>query len=173
MGFTIEQKEASSRLAYEFQIHAELAEIRLIACSATAEESLQEGRPLRLGFDLTTDPLKAEPGQARFAARVTVYGEGENGASERAFEVMSRYALTYRLRDGFTPTPEMLEAFQVGNAVFQCWPYFREFFQNLTQRMGLGLPPLPMLRLAVAAGEEAATSSGEPAGGTRKRRKRG
>jgi hypothetical protein len=63
------------------------------------------------------------------------------------FNVQSAFDLDYRIEEGFEPTDESIGAFKDGNAVFNCWPYAREFVQSMTSRMGLTPPPLPLLRL--------------------------
>ena len=63
------------------------------------------------------------------------------------FSVECVYELCYRLKEDYKPQADEIEAFKNGNAVFNCWPYFREFFQNLTARMGQTPPPLPLLRI--------------------------
>jgi hypothetical protein len=58
------------------------------------------------------------------------------------------FDLDYELADkSFQPSPESVTAFKDGNAVFNCWPYTREFVHNMAARMGLELPPLPLLRI--------------------------
>ncbi len=53
----------------------------------------------------------------------------------------------YALRPEFIPTDEQVASFQTGNAVFNCWPYFREFLQSNLQKMGYPISQLPLLRL--------------------------
>lgn len=153
MGFTIQQESARVKAACHFQVNAELKEIELLDCSASVAESLQGATgELRLGMRLDPMVLKAEPGRARFAVRIKVFGDRkEAGTGEdrkHLIEVACRYALGYSLSEGYVPSEQELDAFKEGNAVFHCWPYFREFVHNLTMRMSLQLPPLPLLRLA-------------------------
>lgn len=152
MGFTIQQDKAKVKAACRFQMNAELTEIQLLDCSAaTTETGEQPEGQLHLSFQFEPDILKAEQGNARFAVRITVFGDPKDTelqADSHLFEVACRFALGYSLRPGYTPSPEDLEAFKDGNAVFHCWPFFRELVQNLTMRMGLHIPPLPLLRLA-------------------------
>jgi hypothetical protein len=65
----------------------------------------------------------------------------------QVFAVECVYELCYRLKGGYKPEENEIEAFKSGNAIFNCWPYFREFFQNLAARMGQAPPPLPLLRV--------------------------
>jgi hypothetical protein len=57
------------------------------------------------------------------------------------------YEVDYLVREKFELRADHVTAFKDGNAIFNAWPYFREFLQSSLQRMGL--PPLvaPFLRL--------------------------
>jgi hypothetical protein len=55
----------------------------------------------------------------------------------------------YLLKGGYTPSAEERDAFHQGNAVFNCWPYFREFVQNSAGRMDFPPPPIPFLRVSL------------------------
>ena len=57
----------------------------------------------------------------------------------------------YELDKGYQPTPEEIEAFSESNAVFNCWPYFRELVQNTLARMNYPPLSIPFLRLVPKA----------------------
>ncbi len=151
MGFTISQSKDAVQAARRFQVRAELNNLELLDCSAFRSEAAAElQKPLRLGLNLEPSVLEVSENEARFAVHITVYGDHADGPDENPhlFQVASRYALAYRLRPGYTPSQEELDAFKEGNAIFHCWPYTRELVQSLTMRMGLPIPPMPFLRLA-------------------------
>jgi preprotein translocase subunit SecB len=64
-----------------------------------------------------------------------------------AVSVECTFEVIYQLKPDFTPTPEQVKAFKDGNAIFNCWPYGRQYVQDTIQR--LGFPPLilPLLRV--------------------------
>jgi len=84
----------------------------------------------------------------------------------KVFSVECAYELCYGLEEGYRPEGNEIEAFKNGNAIFNCWPYFREFFQNLTSRMDQAPPPLPFLRVAprpvVSTAPETGTAKAAP-----------
>lgn len=41
--------------------------------------------------------------------------------------------------------PEVIERFKEADAILLLWPYLRETLHNLTNRMRLGMPPLPVI----------------------------
>jgi hypothetical protein len=156
MGLTIQQGQTKVKAAWRFQTNAEFREIRLLDCSATLAEGFEPaaGR-LRLSLEFDSRVLEAPSGAARFAVRATVRGNPKDADASQEVELLTvscRYALEYTLRPSYTPSQEDLDAFKEGNAVFHCWPYFREMVQNVTMRMGLQITPLPLLRLAAKPG---------------------
>jgi len=64
------------------------------------------------------------------------------------FEAECTFELLYELIDkSFKPESASIAAFKDGNAIFNCWPYAREFFNSVTTRMALSPPPLPLLKI--------------------------
>jgi hypothetical protein len=152
MGFTIEQGKDEVQAAHRFQVSAELQDIQLLDCAASVSDAdaAPEGQ-LSLGLKMATEVLNVSGDDARFSVRIAIVGDPTGVAVEREshrFQVSCRYALEYKLRPGYAPSPEEIDAFKSGNAIFHCWPYSRELIHNLTAKMGLPVPPLPFLRLA-------------------------
>ena len=57
------------------------------------------------------------------------------------------YEADYNVQQNFELTPAHANAFKDGNAIFNVWPYFREYLQSSLQRMGLPPLTLPFLVL--------------------------
>jgi preprotein translocase subunit SecB len=57
------------------------------------------------------------------------------------------FEVSYQLRPNFTPTAEQVKAFTDGNAIFNCWPYCRQYVQDMISRMGFPPLILPLLRV--------------------------
>lgn len=66
---------------------------------------------------------------------------------ERLFQVNCVFEVAYRLNESYTPTEEEKSSFSRGTALFNCWPYAREFFRDITTRLGHAAPTLPLLRI--------------------------
>ena len=86
-------------------------------------------------------------------------------ADTQVFRVECQFKAEYGLLEGFVPSEKQIEAFQCANAVFNCWPFFREYVQNTAARMNLPPPPIPFLRIVrkqesslQAGGTEGATT---------------
>jgi hypothetical protein len=72
----------------------------------------------------------------------------ENQESNPLIVIECSFEAEYRLAAEFTPSEKQVEAFRSANAVFNCWPFFREFVQTSVTRMHFPPPPVPFLRLA-------------------------
>ena len=136
------------RPAQSLQSHCELRQVTLVRCAgwkAPAGTQLSEPYTLNESHSsattLVNDVLAVDVSFEAFAV---------DANKTKVFSVECVYELRYGLGEGYRPEGNEIEAFKNGNAIFNCWPYFREFFQNLTSRMGEAPPPLPFLRVAVA-----------------------
>jgi hypothetical protein len=87
---------------------------------------------------------------------------------ERIFLVTCSFEVCYRLKESYVPSEEERLSFSRGTAVFNCWPYAREFFRDITARLGHPTPALPLLRItpkkseAIAAPTEGVSALPEP-----------
>jgi len=158
----IEQNQDETKLAFEVNQSAAINRIRL-ARAKVASQAMDEGpkAPISVNFNFKSKPMASPPNVLRLeiAFRMAGIEEPEEGTEdapakkpddkkpETVVLVECAYEVDYVLREGFEITPEHVKAFKDGNAIFNAWPYFREYLQNNLQRMGL--PPLtaPFLRL--------------------------
>src|SRR3569623_75710 len=138
-----EMMAASSLIA-----KCELKRIRMHQCSASLEgetESLSGPFDLSVSHNSTAGEIAANilPVQVQFRF------ESHDSSTEKIllFTVECTFDLDYQLEADFDPTPESVSAFNDGIAIFNSWPYAREYAQNVTTRMALKPPPLPLLRM--------------------------
>jgi hypothetical protein len=134
------------KAAQSLQTHCELERIALLRSSgwrAPAGTHLSE--PYTLNESHSSAARQIDDA---LAVEVSFDAFAVDANKIRVFSIECAYELCYGLKEGYRPTANEVEAFKSGNAIFNCWPYFREFFQNLTSRMGETPPPLPFLRVA-------------------------
>ncbi len=148
MSFSIQQDQDQIRGAWRFQTHADLGCLRMKDCKAWSADA--EARPegeLRLGVGYEVKRTDAPVGTVRIEVAFRFAAEAASNPEQKLFEIHCGFQLDYKLVPDYTPTDEDVAAFQGGNAVFHCWPHAREFVQSAAMRMGLSVPPLPLLRL--------------------------
>ena len=152
----IQQTAEEARLAFELHTHAEIDSVRLRKARVASRSILDPvSSPIALRFGHKARQVQAPKGVLRLEIDFRLSGEQEDAVSEREPKaakeplvlVECTWEVDYRLADGYQPAPKTVRAFKDGNAIFNCWPYFREYLQNTVTRMNL--PPLtvPLLRL--------------------------
>jgi hypothetical protein len=163
---TIEQSTAKAKLAFEIHRNAQIDSVRLSRAQFHSRHPSElEGEGVKLDFGFRAEQRPSPSGVLRIAVsfrvsvepaetvtqssgRESVRGSKKATPSEEApLAVEVGFETDYTLRDGFVPSDEAIVAFKDGNAIFNVWPYFREFLQSSTTRMGH--PPLtaPFLKL--------------------------
>jgi hypothetical protein len=158
----IEQTQDETKLAFEVHQNGAINRIRL-ARAKVASQAIDKAPKSHISvvFNFKSKPLSAPPNVLRLeiAFRMAGIEEKEEGKEdapgkkpddkkpETVVLVECAYEVDYVLREGFEITAEHVKAFKDGNAIFNAWPYFREYLQNNLQRMGLPALTAPFLRL--------------------------
>ena len=142
---TKEQIQALSAI----QAHCEIEGITLLSCDV---------KRAKAGSTRFKEPYSVKPAVSNIATSrqdgsLVVEVSFEYSAwdssepSERLFLVNCTFEVSYTLLHGYSPTPEQISSFGRGTAVFNCWPYAREFLRDITSRIGHQTPTLPLLRI--------------------------
>ena len=145
----ISQEPEEIRNAMALQTMCDLRRVALRSCQSSVESTEAIDRSamsFRLSHSSSANAVL--DGVLRIQVKFCVRGENGTEPPLRLFSLECAFDLDYELHDkSFQPRPESVTAFKDGNAVFNCWPYTREFVHNIMARMGLDLPPLPFLRI--------------------------
>jgi len=76
------------------------------------------------------------------------FSAGEKGsAGKPLLAIAATFIAEYEMAEGFNPSSEELHAFVNANAVFNCWPYWREYVHSTAARMNLPPLTLPFFRV--------------------------
>jgi len=141
---TAEQIQALSAL----QQHCEIKEISLASCTASRPKA---GAQFRAPYSARPVLSNVSPSQRGDLLTVEVSFEysawDSSEPSERLFIVNCSFEVSYQVTNDHAPTEEELASFARGTAVFNCWPYAREFLRDITSRLGHPTPVLPLLRI--------------------------
>jgi len=119
----------------------EIQDIRLMETSAKQAIKGSE-LPTELELGIKTEALVdlAEP-QIAVLVSFTLQGRYEDGdAKHLPLRVVAVFCMKYSLSSTKGLEKENYDAFAELNGVFNAWPYWREYVQSVTVRMGL--PPL-------------------------------
>lgn len=135
--------ELASFVAQRVQIE----DIHLNHSTVRREFESDEPPPVvEFGFNAETN-LDRET--QRISARVLFsfdsYFEGDDRPESPPLHIDVGFALTYSLQSLDDIDDEKIDAFGKMNAVYNAWPYVREFVQSTLLRMGLPALTLPVL----------------------------
>jgi len=126
--------------AFPFQ----LTDIRLFNVSTERHTPEQEGEePPSLSILL----IKGEepPTSPEFSLWLQLEAELPHGDAPECSISLSIEGRFKAIVDPTTLKPEVVERFKVADAILLLWPYMRETLHDLTERMRLGTPPLPVI----------------------------
>jgi preprotein translocase subunit SecB len=128
------------------------ADIEFIQLIASEEQTVPDRHEYVSPFTVYIDDMSAHT--VRFAgnklegdAKFTVSSTDTSEDKKLVFRVSCTFRVSYGIHETFVPSAEQSKAFLDCYAVFNAWPYVREFVHTTTQRMGISPPPLPFLRI--------------------------
>ena len=153
MPLLIEQSEPDVKLAFEVHRNANIVKIRLAAANMHAVTDGTSDEKIEVGLSFHAKQVPAPPDLLRLHVAFKMEGFPESPPRKRKAKVdptalvECTYEVDYKMQQEFTLTPEHVRAFREGNAIFNLWPYFREFLQSHVTAMAL--PPFvaPLLRI--------------------------
>jgi hypothetical protein len=147
-GIQISQTKEQIKALSSFQDHCELEGITLQSSNsvrAKAGSQFKEPFSVKPALSNIAPSLQGDFFVVEVSFEYTAWDSSE--PSERLFLVNCTFEVAYRIRDGYVPTEEERSSFSRGTAVFNCWPYAREFLRDITARLGHQTPVLPLLRI--------------------------
>lgn len=150
--FLLKQPESELKLVAEFQQHSVLDSIRLKEFRARSGDLPEKASgTLRLDLQHETRGSEIKVNTACFDVALKMSATLTGEAELTLFELECCIQASYALAPTFKPSEEQLASFRKANVLFHCWPYLRELVHNTAWRMGLMLPPLPLLRVVPEA----------------------
>ncbi len=145
----ISQTQEQIRALSSLQAHCEIRDITLLSSSVSRAKA---GNEFKAPFSAKPALSNVSPVLRGSSLVVEVSFEysawDSSEPPERLFAVHCTFEVDYELRPpGFVPSDEELASFCRGTAVFNCWPYAREYLRDITSRIGHRAPTIPLLRI--------------------------
>lgn len=148
------QMEMAQRLVAS----AEIQTVRLTAARVLTETSRSSKAPTATsnlpGMGISVDAFHEGHGilkpDRRLQAVVDFTVNARQGTGKNArtvFKISASFHLVYELPSELKPDRSEILAFAQTNAVYNAWPYWREFVQSMTSRMNVPPLTLPLLRI--------------------------
>ncbi len=77
------------------------------------------------------------------------YSDKEKAEQNKPFlNIKATFSLVYKAKDLSNLSKKAFDTFGEMNGIYNAWPYWREFVQNITTRMGLPALTVPVFRIA-------------------------
>ena len=149
MNIFIERDPDQNKAAWAFYSRADIQQIALISSAATrAPDWAALKQPMRTDVRFEPGSVHLTENLARFRTEFAFTAIDSSSPAAAAMKISCEFEASYALNNGYKPSPGEVEAFQTGNAILNCWPFFREYVQSTVVRMDLPAPPIPFLLLA-------------------------
>ncbi|MGA3206033.1 MAG: hypothetical protein ABSF12_26365, partial [Bryobacteraceae bacterium] len=104
--------------------------------------------PFSIRLSHHTDASTITDGILRVAVAYHFQSYDSSSPPSLHFSIECVFDAEYLIEDtSYQPSEESISAFKDGNAIFNTWPYAREFVQNTAARMSVQPPPIPFLRI--------------------------
>lgn len=148
--FPIFQTKEETELAIAVSHNAQIDDVRLSHAKVSAdrpENALKA--PIAVSMGVKARQSESPAGQLCVEVSFRLTGTRKEDATKNKTIVCVEctFEVSYQLRPGFTPTIEQIKAFKDGNAIFNCWPYCRQYVQDMILRLGYPSLILPLLRV--------------------------
>jgi preprotein translocase subunit SecB len=148
--FTINQTEEETQLAIAIHQNAQINDVRLARAKVSADHPGNALKsPISVSMGVKAKQAEGSAGEllVEVTFRLTGSRKDDQSKNRTIVCVECTFEVSYQLRPDFTPTAEQVKAFKDGNAIFNCWPYCRQYVQDMILRMGYPPLILPFLRV--------------------------
>lgn len=141
---TIKEIDTARRL----MAAAEIQSVRLVEahCLYSPGAGPSDGGPLNVRLDSPVQRGSLAKGNG-LRALLTHILVAKRGKSRRVLRIEATFELVYSVPPRPRPKADEVNAFCKTNAMFNSWPYWREFVQGTVARMGLPPLTLPFFRV--------------------------
>ena len=149
MSIFIKRDQDQNKAAWAFFSRADLQQITLVNSAAMrVRDWAALKQPLRTDVHFEPASVHLTENLASFKTEFAFTAVDSSNPAADAIKISCEFEASYELNNGYKPSPGEVQAFQEGNAIVNCWPFFREFVQSTVVRMNLPAPPIPFLLLA-------------------------
>ena len=142
-------QEIDLNLALKISDQVELKDVRLLSSECQHAPSIIQGekifdidRTIRVEIDKEKNVIFVFP---KF--KLKAYSERDKEQDRPFLNIEAMFVLVYQAKDLSGLNEKAFESFGQANGVYNAWPYWREYVQNITSRMGLSSLTIPVFRI--------------------------
>ena len=125
----------------------QIRDIRLINCNCDQRPAASAGKK---SYDIATSTdvqLDKDNGSVIVVAKFHFEASTEKQSQKPVLTIDASFVLTYHIDNFEGLTQAGFEQFANLNGIYNAWPYWREFVQNMVGRMGLPPLTIPVFRI--------------------------
>jgi hypothetical protein len=162
MATVLEAKAAKQyELAYSVSDRVQINNVILADCQAARGGGISSAPAELRGATIVSGVSHAESIENKqLHIMISFVLQNVQASENDQLVIRASFVLLYSVSSFDGIDDEHIEAFAAINGVFNAWPYWREFVQNTTSRMGLAKPiVIPVFRLGHAEDPEQAEGS--------------
>lgn len=161
MAFHLNISSDQARRSYEVAQRVDLQFIRLSQSEIRSPERLEDApltQPvnMKIGYGAPSVRMLTQTIRADLIFTLTLSDSSESPVS--VLNLTAAFQAFFECSGDFVPQQADIEAFASSNGVFTCWPYFREYAQQVCARAMLPIAPLPFMVLRIIDGPESVTT---------------
>lgn len=148
--FTIFQTKEETELSIAVHQNAQINDVRLARAKVVADHPGNALKnPITVSMGVKAKQVEGSTGFLLVEVSFRLMGSKKEDQPKKrtVICVECTFEASYQLRPEFTPTTEQITAFKDGNAIFNCWPFCRQYVQEMIQRTGYPPLILPFLRV--------------------------
>ena len=125
-----------------------LVNIFLLNCSVERAIDATSHQKINAQIEANGSLLRKEVNSFTAKATLTVMGLMDGNKDDHVVKITGEYMLSYKLAGDLEIGKDELENFCGINALYNAWPFFREFVLSMSNRMDI--PPLVLPLLSIA-----------------------
>ena len=148
--YMIFQTKEETDLAVAVNRNAQISDMRLARAKVSADcPGNALTAPITVSMGVKAKQIEGPTTQLLIEVSFRLTGSKKEDTSKNKTVVCVEctFEVSYQLHPEFMPSAEQIKAFKDGNAIFNCWPYCRQYVQDMIQRMGYPPLILPLLRV--------------------------
>lgn len=143
----IERKSEDFKALSRVVPKVDLVDLFLSSCKVERALDALSYESIRANFSSSGGLLmdREDGFEAKVSLCLVLHSDDEQ--NKELLKIDSEYVLMYQLASGKRkPSSDDIEVFCDMNAVYNVWPFWREFVHNMATRMDLPLPIMPLLK---------------------------
>jgi preprotein translocase subunit SecB len=134
------------KAVYRADKQVELKNIFLLDAKIASDPSTRSPRGASLKYNFDTEIIKREEDNLLIVCNFTVSAFRKDNPDNVIMNIEAKFALEYSIQDPKKLKTNDIDDFIKISPLDTAWPYWREFVQNLTSRMGFPALIIPILK---------------------------